>query len=149
METSPGVLDKGRVTCSNKFMKKIISALSLFSFLAAVSPVFAKIPAGIKTVEGVIPADTSIGRIVTLLVAFIIVLATLAALLYIVIGALQWIMSGGDKQKVADARNHIIAAVIGLVVIALSFVIINVVIQTLGLGSLATLEIPALKDIPQ
>lgn len=94
----------------------------------------------------IISPDTPIGQIVSFVVAFIIVIAFLAALLFIVIGALQWITSGGDKQRVADARNHIIAAIIGLIVIALSFVIINIIITALGLGSLTNLRIPTLQE---
>lgn len=123
--------------------------LTPFVYLFTAAPTFADVlDAGIKTPPGtsVINPDTSIGSIVSFLVAFIIIVAFLAALLFIVIGAFQWITSGGDKQKVADARNHIIAAVIGLVIIALSFVIINVVIQALGLGSLTNLKIPTLKQ---
>jgi hypothetical protein len=97
----------------------------------------------------IISPDQSIGSIVSFAVAFIIVVAFLAALLYVVIGAFQWITSGGDKQKVADARNHILAAVIGLIVIALSFIIINIVMQALGLGSLTNLDIPTLSEFGQ
>lgn len=99
-----------------------------------------------SNVNGIIAPNTSVGSIITFLVSFIIILAFLAALFYIVLGAFQWITSGGDKAKVDAARNHIIAAVIGLVVIALSFVIINVVISALGLGSLTNLRIPTLNN---
>src|SRR3989344_3424102 len=130
-------------------MRKILSgAFALISYSSLAAPAFAAIDAGVKTPAGstVIPPETTIGQVVGFLVAFIIVIAFLAALLFIVIGAFQWITSGGDKQKVADARNHIIAAIIGLIVIALTFVIINVVIQALGLGTLTNLRIPKLGD---
>ena len=146
------VLDKIFETCSNKLMRKILSsAIGLISYSALAFPVFGAIDVGVRPPEGstVIPPETSVGQIVGFLVAFIIVIAFLAALLFIVIGAFQWITSGGDKQKVADARNHIIAAVIGLIIIALSFVIINVVIQALGLGSLTNLKILTLPEFKQ
>ena len=130
-------------------MNKLSLGISSFLYLFLVTPAFADdvLNSSIKQAPGTIPAGTSVGSIITFLVAFIIIIATLAALLYIVIGALQWITSGGDKQRVADARNHIIAAVIGLIVIALSFVIINVIITALGLGQLTDLHIPTLKSI--
>ncbi|OGH15946.1 MAG: hypothetical protein A3C30_03860 [Candidatus Levybacteria bacterium RIFCSPHIGHO2_02_FULL_40_18] len=130
-------------------MRKILSgAFALISYSSLAAPAFAAIDAGVKTPAGatVIPPETTIGQVVGFLVAFIIVIAFLAALLFIVIGAFQWITSGGDKQKVADARNHIIAAVIGLIIIALSFVIINVVLQALGLGDLRNLKILTLPE---
>jgi len=134
-------------------MKNLFKAsASTIAYLSLAIPAFAQdvLDAGLDAPEGgaVITANTSIGTIVSFVVAFIVVVAFLAALLYIVIGALQWITSGGDKQKVADARNHIIAAIIGLIVIALSFVIINVVISALGLGSITDLKIPTLTQAP-
>lgn len=131
-------------------MRKILSSASaLISYSLLATPAFAQVlDAGVRPPEGstVIDPGTRVGAIVGFLVAFIIVVAFLAALLFIVIGAFQWITSGGDKQKVADARNHIIAAVIGLIIIALTFVIMNVVLQALNLGDLAQLKIPTLKD---
>jgi hypothetical protein len=132
-------------------MRKILSAASaLILYASSAVPVFADpLDAGIRpdNVAGrVIAPDTPIGAIVSFVVAFIVVIAFLATLLFIVIGAFQWITSGGDKSKVEAARNHIIAAVIGLVIIALSFVIINVVITALGLGNLTNLQIPTLQD---
>lgn len=133
-------------------MKKLSAAItSAYVYLQVAMPAFAQnddvLDATIRDTENTIDPGTSIGAIVSFLVAFIIVVAFLAALLYIVIGAFQWITSGGDKEKVASARNHIIAAVIGLVVIALSFVIINVVVQALGLGDLSNLRIPTLEEV--
>lgn len=133
-------------------MRKILSgAPALISYLSFAIPAFAAIDAGVRLPEGatVIPPETTIGQIVGFLVAFIIVIAFLAAVLFIVIGAFQWITSGGDKQRVADARNHIIAAIIGLIVISLTFVIINVILQALGLGSLTSLKILTLPEFPK
>ena len=132
-------------------MKKLLgAAASGITYLSLALPALAQnddvLDASvIEGTDQIISPDTPIGAIVSFVVAFIIVIAFLAALFYIVIGAFQWITSGGDKEKVASARNHIVAAVIGLVVIALSFVIINVVIQALGLGDLANLQIPTLE----
>ncbi|HVZ12810.1 MAG TPA: hypothetical protein VG965_07330 [Patescibacteria group bacterium] len=132
-------------------MRKFLSpALASAALLATAIPALADdsvLNASVGQANGTIPANTSLGSIITFIVAFIIIFAILAALMFIVIGALQWITSGGDKQRVSDARNHIIAAVIGLIVIALSFVIINVVITALGLGSLTNLHIQTLNQI--
>jgi hypothetical protein len=134
-------------------LSAILSAVPTYLFLAPAALAITTCPpndplcANVAAPNGrIIAPTTAIGSIVSFGVAFIIVIAFLAALLFIVLGAFQWITSGGDKQKVADARNHIIAAVIGLIVIALSFVIINVVISALGLGSLTNISIPRLSE---
>lgn len=136
-------------------MRKLSMALAALPTYLLIAPVVlaARCPANdplcanIDAPEGrIISPNTPVGAIISFAVAFIIVIAFLAALIYIVIGAFQWITSGGDKQKVADARNHILAAIIGLIIIALSFIIINVVISALGLGSLTNISIPRLSE---
>lgn len=132
-------------------MKRIYQVGTSISFLLLnTSAAFAQgIDAGVKTPanNAVIAPNTNIGSIIGVFVSVIAVAAVLAALVFILIGAFQWITSGGDKQKVEAARNHIIAAIIGLVIVVLSFVIINVITQVLGIGSIANLKIPTLKDI--
>jgi len=119
----------------------------LFANLPQAFAVGNSLDASVTTPNGVIPPEKRIGAIVTFFVSFLVVIAVLAALLYIILGAFQWITSGGDKTKVESARNHIIAAVIGLIIIALTFVIINVLMQVLGIGSLTNLQIPTLDSI--
>lgn len=53
------------------------------------------------------------------------------AIAYLIYGGIKWVMSGGDKAGVEAARNHIVAAIVGLVIIAGAFLIINVVFKLL------------------
>jgi hypothetical protein len=52
--------------------------------------------------------------------------ASLLCLILIIWGGISWITSGGDKAGVESARKKIIYALIGLVIIFLSFTIIKV-----------------------
>ena len=54
------------------------------------------------------------------------------AVLIIVIAGFRYIVSQGDSSQVAAARNAILYAVVGLVVIMLAFAIVNFVIGGLG-----------------
>jgi len=54
------------------------------------------------------------------------------AVAFLIYGGIKWILSGGDKQAVESARNHIVAAIVGLVIVAGAFVIIGVVFKLLG-----------------
>ncbi len=47
------------------------------------------------------------------------------ALFFLVWGGISWITSGGDKQKINQARDKIFYAIIGLTIIFLSFFVIN------------------------
>jgi len=44
----------------------------------------------------------------------------------LILGGFEWIFSQGDKQKVAQARQRLTMSVIGLILIFLSFMIINI-----------------------
>lgn len=91
-------------------------------------------------VFGEITAPTSIqslvnqggaGGISIVLKNFIILFYQIAIILFVfmvIFSALQWITSGGDKEKVANARGRLTNAIIGIVVLGLAWVIT----QTLG-----------------
>ncbi|MFA9289263.1 MAG: hypothetical protein ACEQSA_05295 [Weeksellaceae bacterium] len=59
----------------------------------------------------------SLGDILTFVIRAFFVLAGLAALFYMLIGAFSWITSGGDKDAVGAARDKIQAAVVGVILI--------------------------------
>ncbi|MDO8741801.1 MAG: hypothetical protein Q7J11_01505 [Candidatus Roizmanbacteria bacterium] len=63
--------------------------------------------------------------ILTFVFRFFFIVAGLIALLYLLLGAMAWITSGGNKESVDKAREKIQAAVIGLVLI---FVVLAIVI---------------------
>ncbi len=61
------------------------------------------------------------------------ILATVAVV-YIVIGGVQYMTSGGDSSKVKTAKNTILYALIGLVICVLAFAIVNWLIGVLKNG---------------
>jgi len=66
----------------------------------------------------------SLIQVLTFLIRFMFVLAGLAALLFLLLGALAWVTSSGDKENVKKAQEKIQAAVVGLVVIVAVLAII-------------------------
>lgn len=74
-------------------------------------------------------------------VVALMVLASLVALGFLIYGGVKWIMSEGDKTAVENARNTIVGAVIGLVVVFLSYLILSVILGLFGI-SLQSLTIP-------
>ena len=65
----------------------------------------------------------------------------IGVIIYFVWGAVDWIMSGGDKEKIANARKKMTNALIGLALLALAFVIIAVVGEIVGFSPLKNLQI--------
>lgn len=66
----------------------------------------------------------SLGDILTFTIRVFFVIAGLAALLYLLLGALAWVTSGGDKDAVSAAQQKIQAAVIGMILIVAVLAII-------------------------
>ncbi|MCL2001812.1 pilin [Candidatus Saccharibacteria bacterium] len=56
------------------------------------------------------------------------------AVMYIVIAAIKYIISGGDEKKVANAKNTLLYAIVGLVVAIAARLIIGLVLNALNLG---------------
>ena len=61
------------------------------------------------------------GPVVSTAINLIFVLAVVIAVLYLIFGGIKWIMSRGNKEEVESARNHIVASVVGLIVVFLAF----------------------------
>src|SRR6266704_2597138 len=83
----------------------------------------------------------NIGPIVGAAVTFILIVAVLIALFFLIWGGIRWITSGGDKAKVESARGTIIAAIIGLVIAFLAFFILSLALSFFGL-SITNLQLP-------
>jgi heme/copper-type cytochrome/quinol oxidase subunit 2 len=77
-------------------------------------------------------AQIDINQVISFIIGLLVVIGILAALIYMIYGAIKWITSGGDKGAVESARGHIVAAVIGVVVLVLTLVILNFVLQIVG-----------------
>lgn len=94
-----------------------------------------------------IPSDIGkTGDFVTTIVRFFIIVAGLFTLWQFLIGGFTYITSGGDKGKVQEAGNKITMSLIGLVVIAASFVIIAIISQLL-FGDFTAILIPKFKSV--
>ena len=59
------------------------------------------------------------------------VIAGVSAVIILIVSGLRYITSGGDTQKVASAKNGIIGALIGIVVIVLAQTIVTFIVRRL------------------
>lgn len=96
---------------------------------------------GIQAKKDVGPLTT------TVLTNSVTIIFTVAAVLLIAMltwGALEWVLSGGDKEAVGSARKRITNALIGLVILGVTFVIARVIGTIVGFNPLQNLPIPSL-----
>lgn len=139
-----------KITYYSLMMKLLvfIQVLFLYAFLA--------LPASAQ--QGIDPCQTGVtsnpfgrvlcglggvnmGQTIGNIVIAIVVIAVIIALIFLLWGAVKWITSGGEKEKIESARSHIIAAIVGLFVIFLALFIITLVLGAFGLN-LTNLVIP-------
>lgn len=73
-------------------------------------------------------SPNALGTLFSNAILVFIVIAELIALIYLLWGALDWITSGGDKEKLLKARKKIQNAIIGLLIIFAALVIFNVLV---------------------
>lgn len=134
-------------------VKKITQALVTGSlFLATASPAFAqqKIELCPKGSEFNVLCGLqyqNLGGYIGLILSLLIGIAVIIALFFLVYGGIKWILSGGDKGGVEAARNMIVAAVVGLAIVFISFLILNVVGGLFGIN-LLNFTLPSLKLTP-
>lgn len=88
----------------------------------------------------------SFDTVLSFAIRFLFIVAGLVALLYLLLGALAWITSGGNKESVDKAREKIQAALIGIILIFAVLAIVGVVenIFSLGLGITRPIVFPKL-----
>lgn len=53
-------------------------------------------------------------------------IAIIAVVVMLVWGAVEWIVSGGDKESLANAKKRIVNAIIGIILLSVVFAIVNV-----------------------
>lgn len=107
----------------------LVLTIGLLSYFSLVPSAFAQlVTCPLPPFEAVCFQKESIGGILGALVSLIFIFAVIAALLYLLWGAVRWIFSGGDKTGIEGARGQIIASIIGLIILFLSFLVINILL---------------------
>jgi hypothetical protein len=93
-------------------------------------------PNDIETIKIPEGFATDIGEFINRMLRMVLVISALLVFAQLIWGGLEWITSGGDKGKTESARNKITAAVIGLIIVASSFAILQLSLNFLGYQSI-------------
>jgi hypothetical protein len=129
-------------------MKKYLALLSPTVYLFLAPPALADTSIGSPCGSGQFSplcnlSAEKLGPLVGSLLQFMFVIAALVALFFLIFGGFRWLVSQGDKAQVAAARDHIVAAIIGLVIIFLSYFVLSLLLGFFGI-SLSHLSIPTI-----
>jgi hypothetical protein len=76
--------------------------------------------------------EAGINKFLGTAVQLIFVVATVGFVFMVLLSAVQMILSGGDKEAIAKARGRLTWAIIGIVLLALSFVIFRILQDITG-----------------
>ncbi len=74
-------------------------------------------------------AGTRVDNIITLVINIFSLIVGVVSVIMIIIGGLKYITSGGDSGNITGAKNTILYAIIGLVVVALAQVVVKFVLE--------------------
>ena len=72
--------------------------------------------------------EDSVNRVITSVINIFSVIVGIVAVIMIIIGGFRYIVSGGDSGNVTNAKNTILYALIGLVIVALAQFIVRFVL---------------------
>lgn len=79
---------------------------------------------------------TRVNDTVALVINILSIVVGVVAVIMIIIGGLKYIMSSGESSNIQGAKNTILYAIIGLIIVALAQVIVKyVLVQTSGAGT--------------
>lgn len=67
-----------------------------------------------------------ISHLLSNIIALFYSIAAVVLIFMLIWGAFEWLTSGGDKEKIASARSRIISAIIGIILFAVAFAVIQV-----------------------
>lgn len=70
------------------------------------------------------------------LIALVLIIASIAAFFYLILGGIRYILSNGEKAGMETARNQITTAIIGLALVFSIYAIIMLIGQFFGLNLL-------------
>lgn len=89
---------------------------------------------GVAMLQKLIPYAIKWGFAIGVIVFFFMLL----------IGGIKWISSGGDKDRLGNAKQTVSNALVGLVVLFCVFIIINLIDTIFGTTILQGISLPAL-----
>jgi hypothetical protein len=78
-------------------------------------------------------SSNAFGNFITSVLRGVIAIGLLLVLIFLIMGAFDWISGGGDKGKTESARNKITGAIVGLIVLASTLALFVAIQKFLGI----------------
>jgi len=98
-----------------------------------IGSIFLMIPFFVATITGqdllgvinIAVAPLTVSGLVTLIITWLLYFAGILAFIFLVISGITYITASGDPDKIKKAQAGLVSAIIGIIIISLSFVILK------------------------
>jgi hypothetical protein len=94
-----------------------------------------------QTIKAINPNDTGCGasngqvtKIIRIALQILSVAAGIIAVIMIIVAGLKYVTSQGDASKISSAKNSLIYAIVGIVIVAFAQIIVQFVVRTSDRG---------------
>lgn len=74
-------------------------------------------------------AETTVNKLIKLIINIFSIVVGIIAVIMIIIGGVKYILSGGASEQVSGAKNTILFAIVGLIVVALAQILVRYVLS--------------------
>lgn len=85
---------------------------------------------------------TNLESVISAVIQVMFLIAGLATFMFLILGGIKWITSGGDSKKTEAAGNQITAALIGLGIVAVAWALMVVIEKFFNIHILSGFSIP-------
>lgn len=75
-----------------------------------------------------------LGTFISNLITIFLIVAAVVAFFFLVMGGIRFITSGGDKEATEQAKSQITKAIIGLILVFISYAVVKLVGALLGVN---------------
>jgi heme/copper-type cytochrome/quinol oxidase subunit 2 len=92
---------------------------------------------GLQSIFGTggLNSSQSLSDLIANVIRVLLIFAGVIAIVFVIIGGYQYIVSGGNEETAEKGKKTLINAIIGIVVIVLAYAIINVIVNLVGSSS--------------
>ena len=77
-------------------------------------------------------AGSALDSVLSRAIGLVLTVAAIVAFFYLIVSGFQYMTAGGDADKATKARQGIINAIIGIVIILVSYIVITYVANVVG-----------------
>lgn len=109
-------------------MLPLAASVSVSALSANQKAVCEAIGSGQNCVETDNQGGTKVDSVIKTIVRMLGIFAGILAVIMIIVSGIKYITSGGDSSKIASAKNALVYALVGLIIVALSQVIVRFVL---------------------